>query len=85
MEGAGAMDSILKGVGDALIALGLPGIIIIALGYGVFRLFGLYTEVQEKRIGEGRETVKAIEENTSALDRLTDLIRDRSDRRGDSH
>lgn len=73
------MDNLLKGVGDTLLALGLPGVIIIALGYGVYRLFGLYIEVQEKRIAEGRETVKALESNTAALDNLTDLIRDRKE------
>lgn len=72
------MDQIVQGAGAALLSLGLPGIIILALGYACYRLFGLYIEVQEKRVAEGRETVKAVEENTSALDRLTDLVRDRA-------
>jgi hypothetical protein len=71
------MDTLLKGAGETLLALGLPGIVIIGLGYAVFNLFKLYTDVQEKRIGEAREGVKALETNTSALESLSDLIRER--------
>jgi hypothetical protein len=71
------MDNLLKGVGETLLALGLPGIVIIGLAYAVFNMFKLYTEVQEKRIDEAREGVKALEANTSALESLSDLIRER--------
>ena len=71
------MDELLKSAGETLLALGLPGIAIAGLGYAVYNLFRLYTEVQEKRINEAREGVKALETNTSALDSLSDLIRER--------
>jgi hypothetical protein len=57
--------------------LGLPGIVIFGLAYALFNIFKLYTEVQEKRIGEAREGVKALEANTSALESLSDLVRER--------
>lgn len=74
------MDNLLKGVGETLLSLGLPGVIIIGLAFAVYNLFKLYAETQEKRIVEAREAVKAIEANTAAIDTLSDLVR--SDRKG---
>lgn len=62
---------------DGFLALGLPGLIIVALGFAVYKMYGKYDEVQEKRIAEARESVKAIEQNTNTLDTLTELLRDR--------
>lgn len=71
------MDDVLKGAGTSLLALGLPGILIMILLYACYRLFNLYTEIQEKRIDEARESVKTIEANTSALQTFTAILRDR--------
>lgn len=71
------MESLLKGIGETLLALGLPGVIIIGLAGTVLHLFRLYSDIQEKRIVEAREGIKAIEANTSALEVLSDLIRER--------
>lgn len=60
-----------------LLKLGFPGVVIIGLALAVWRLFKLYNEVNEKRIAEAREGIKAIEANTTALDALTSAIRDR--------
>lgn len=60
-----------------LVKLGLPGIVILALGIGYMRKDAKLDEVNEKRIAEGRETVKAIEQNTNMLETLTELLRDR--------
>lgn len=74
------MDTLLESVGEVLLSLGLPGVIIIGLAFTVYNLFKLYAQTQEKRIVEAREAVKAIEANTAAIDTLSDLVR--CDRRG---
>lgn len=71
------MEQGLTGSIDKLLQLGLPGVVIIALGFVCWRLFKLYADTQEKRIAEGREAVKAIEQNTAALENLSDVIRAR--------
>lgn len=60
-----------------LVKLGLPGIVIIALGISYMRKDAKLDEVNEKRIAESRESIKAIEQNTNMLDTLTELLRDR--------
>ena len=62
---------------DGLLQQGLPGLIIITLGFACYKLYNKYDEVQEKRIAESREVVKAIEQNTNTMDTLTELLRDR--------
>jgi dihydrodipicolinate synthase/N-acetylneuraminate lyase len=71
------MEKGVTGSIDGLLQLGLPGIVIIALGFVCWRLHKLYTEVQEKRIAEGREAVKAMEQTTAALENLSEVIRSR--------
>ena len=71
------MDEGVKAVITTLLGLGLPGIIIIALGFAVFNLFNKFVDSQNARITERGETVKAVEANTDALGRLSDLIRAR--------
>lgn len=61
-----------------LIAMGLPGLIIIALSYGLYRLANAYHSVQEARISETKGMVQAMGDMTSALNSLSDLIKDRS-------
>lgn len=60
-----------------LIKLGLPGIVILALAYAYIAKDKKVDEVNEKRIAEARESVKAIEQSTNALEGLTDILRDR--------
>jgi hypothetical protein len=60
-----------------LIKLGLPGIVILALAYAYLRKDNKIDEINEKRIAEARESVKAIEQSTNALEGLTDILRDR--------
>lgn len=67
------MEAVITG----FLAQGLPGLIIVALGFTVYKLYNKYDEVQEKRIAESREAVKAIEQSTNTLDTLTELLRDR--------
>lgn len=62
---------------DPLLQLGLPGIVILALGYAYVRKDNKLDEVNEKRIAESREAVKAIEQNTNTLETLTEVLRDR--------
>lgn len=71
------MERGISGSIDSLLQLGLPGVVIIILGFVAWRLHKLYAETQEKRIAEGREAVKAIEQNSAALDNLSEVIRSR--------
>ena len=56
---------------------GIFGIIILALGYGFVRLWNQKDELQEKRIAESRESIKAIEQNTNTLETMTEVLRER--------
>jgi len=60
-----------------LLKLGLPGIVIIALAIGYLNKDKKLDETQEKRIAESRESIKAIEQSTNALESLTEVLRDR--------
>lgn len=60
-----------------LLKLGLPGIVILALAYAYLRKDNKIDEINEKRIAEARESVKAIEQSTNALETLTEVLRDR--------
>jgi len=57
--------------------LGLPGIVIMALAFWGWSKDKKLDEVNEKRIAESRETVKAIEQNTNTLESLSDVLKDR--------
>lgn len=67
------MDAVVKGFLDQ----GVLGLVIIGLGFALIYVFKLYNEVQEKRIAESREGVKAIEQNTNTLDTMTEVLRER--------
>lgn len=60
-----------------LIKLGLPGIVILALALAYLRKDQKIDEINEKRIAESRESIKAIEQNTNTLETLTEVLRDR--------
>jgi len=62
----------------ALLAYGLPGIIILGLGLAYLRKDAKLDEVQEKRIAESRESIKAIEQNTNTLEAMTEVLKDRA-------
>ena len=62
---------------QALLNYGAPGIIIAALLAAIARLDKRNEAIQEKRIAENREAIKVLEQNTNALDTLTEVIRER--------
>lgn len=67
------MDAVIKGFLDQ----GVLGLVIIALGFAVWRLWSKYDEIQEKRIAESREAIKSIETSTNTLETLTEVLRER--------
>lgn len=62
---------------SGLLSLGLPGIVILALAYAYIKKDNKVDEVNERRIAESRESIKAIEQNTNTLETLTEVLRDR--------
>lgn len=70
------MDAVVEG----FLRQGVLGLIIIALGFAVWRLWGKYDEIQEKRITEARDGIKAIEQNTNTLETMTEVLRERAAR-----
>jgi len=60
-----------------LLALGLPGLVIIALGFMSYRFYNRNQQLTDTLIAMTRETVKAQEAATDAINRLTDLLRSR--------
>ena len=56
---------------------GVLGLIIVALGFAVVILAKAYNSIQEKRIAESRESIKAIEQSTNTLETLTEVLRER--------
>lgn len=79
------MEKAVDGTVELLIAqYGLPGIAILVLGFVAWRFFKLYCSAQEKlnalqetRVAEVKEGVRALEANTDAMNRLTEFVRDR--------
>ena len=63
-----------------LLQWGAPGTIIIALGWAYWKRVERVDAINEKRIEESRETLNAINSNTTALNALADLVKAR---RGD--
>ena len=60
-----------------LLSLGLPGLVIIALGFMSYRFYNRSQQLTDTLIAMTRETVKAQEAATDAINRLTDLLRSR--------
>lgn len=79
------MEHAVTGATDLLLAqYGLAGIVILALAFVAWRFFKLYeaaqkqvVALQETRVAEAKESVKALEGNTDALNRLAETVRDR--------
>lgn len=67
------MDKVIQGFLDQ----GVLGLIIIGMGFAVVALARAYNAIQEKRIAESRESIKAIETNTNTLETLTEVLRER--------
>ena len=63
---------------DQLLALGLPGVVILGAGFLVWWLLNKLFDSQEKRIEEGKATTAALASNTAALLRLTEVIERRT-------
>ena len=68
------MDGITESISQMLLGLGLPGVIIIALGYAVWKLYNRNQELHETLYEVGKESVKANEATAAALNRLSDLL-----------
>lgn len=63
-----------------LLASGLPGVVIIALGYVCVRLYNRNQELTDKRVADAQEYAKGlsqatqqIRENTEAVERVTEM------------
>lgn len=67
----------MQPVVDVFLTKGILGAIIVALGFVVVVLWRKYDDIQEKRIAESRESIKAIEQNTNTLDTMTEVLRER--------
>lgn len=65
----------MEGVVLGFLKQGVLGLIVIALGVVIQRLWTKYDEIQEKRIKESKESRTALEQNTSALQALAETIR----------
>lgn len=69
------METLITKAGEQVLGLGLPGVIILGLAFGLYRMFQLYTDAQEKRITEGRVAAETLEGVKNALEHLSDIIR----------
>jgi hypothetical protein len=56
------------------IAQGLSGVMILGLGFAVYKLYNRNQELAETLREVGRESVKANEQTVAALNRLSDLL-----------
>lgn len=74
MEGAPAGTGIIEPFVSLLVSMGLPGLVIAGLGYIGWRLWGRTEKQQEALLEITRETVKAQEAATAAVNRLSDLL-----------
>lgn len=69
------MDTLAQAIADVLKDYGLAGVVITALGYGWVKLANLYHEAQNARIQDGRDAVKALENNTNSMRELIDVVK----------
>ena len=68
-----SLDPVSSIVG-ALLSLGLPGIVIIALGFAYYRKDKRIEELQDALLELGKENAKAMAEATGAIASLKDVI-----------
>lgn len=64
-----------------LLKLGLAGLVILALGWAVVRLSNRLDAVQEKRIAENRESITTMSAMTTAVEGLTEWLKEDARRR----
>lgn len=71
MEGSpGALDQIIQ----LLLGQGLPGLIILVQGFAIWKLYVRNQELHDSLYSNGKESVKALEASSSAINRLSDLL-----------
>lgn len=58
-----------------LSSYGLPGIALLALGWAYVKKDNKVNELQELRVAEAKESIRALEATTQALDALTETLR----------
>jgi hypothetical protein len=68
------MDGVTESISNMLLGLGLPGVIIIVLGFAVWKLYNRNQELHSTLYEVGKESVKANEATAAALNRLSDLL-----------
>jgi len=68
------MDGVTESISNILLGLGLPGVIIIVLGFAVWKLYNRNQELHLTLYEVGKESVKANETTAAALNRLSDLL-----------
>jgi uncharacterized membrane protein YjfL (UPF0719 family) len=63
---------------DACVAIllqyGLAGVVMLVLGYALYRVSKLYVEAQEKRITEAQATTSALVSSSIVLNRVADIL-----------
>ena len=59
---------------ETLKLVGLPGIIIISLGFALYKLFRLYVETQEKRVQEAQQFQKEYFDLTTDVNKTLDIL-----------
>lgn len=68
------MEGITNSVAEMLLGLGLPGLIILALGFAVWKLYNRNQELHSTLYEIGKDSVKSNEATAAALNRLSDLL-----------
>ena len=68
------MDGVTESISNILLGLGLPGVIVIVLGFAVWKLYNRNQELYSTLYEVGKESVKANEATAAALNRLSDLL-----------
>lgn len=68
------MDTAVQSIVSMLLGQGLPGLMILALGFAVYKLYNRNQELHDTLYEVGRESVKANEATAAALNRLSDLL-----------
>lgn len=68
------MDSAVTSIVSMLLGQGLPGLMILALGFAAHKLYNRNQELHDTLYEVGRESVKANEATAAALNRLSDLL-----------
>jgi hypothetical protein len=64
------MDAATAGAFASLAENGLSGICILALGWGLFHVHGLYVKSNDARIAEGLSNLEKLSQAIHALDKL---------------